>query len=76
MAPHSGHTDAGVIYHAIVRLSLEPDRHFLGHTGLWRFAEKAVSAACWKVRFQYFKQSFSTHSRWSIFQKAGYQRLP
>lgn len=32
-APQSGHSDAGGIYHAIVRLSLEPDRHFLGHCG-------------------------------------------
>ena len=27
----------GGIYHVTVRLSLEPDRPFLGHTGLWRF---------------------------------------
>jgi hypothetical protein len=43
----------GGIYHVTVRLSLEPDRHFLGRSGLWRFAEKAVGAACWKVRFQH-----------------------
>ena len=27
-APQSGHLDVGRIYHVIVRLSLEPDRHF------------------------------------------------
>lgn len=26
----------------------------LGHTGRWRFPEKAVAAACWDVRFQLF----------------------
>jgi len=30
-APQSGHPEAGGIYHVIVCLSLEPDRHFLGH---------------------------------------------
>ena len=54
-ALQSSHPDAGGMYHATVRLSLEPDRHFLGRSGLWRFAEKAVGAACWKVRFQYFR---------------------
>jgi hypothetical protein len=26
-------------------------RQHLGHTGLWRFAEMAVSSACWNVCF-------------------------
>ncbi|MGB8408893.1 MAG: hypothetical protein WCE58_03155 [Gallionella sp.] len=26
-----------------------------GRTGLWQFAEKAVGAACWNVRFQLFR---------------------
>ena len=34
---HSGHSNVVRIYHAKVRLSLEPDLPFLGHTGLWRF---------------------------------------
>ena len=32
-ALQSGHPDAGGMYHATVRLSLEPDRHFLGLSG-------------------------------------------
>jgi hypothetical protein len=36
----------GGIYHVTVRFSLEPDRHFLGQTGLWEFYG---SAACWMV---------------------------
>jgi hypothetical protein len=43
---HSGHSNVVRIYHAKVRLSLEPDRHFLGQTGLWEFYG---SAACWMV---------------------------
>jgi hypothetical protein len=31
------------------------DRLLFGHTGLWRFAEKAVGAACWNVRFRKFR---------------------
>jgi hypothetical protein len=54
-APHSGHPDVGGNLHVTVRLSLETDRHFLGLTGLWRFAEKVVGAACWNIRFQLFR---------------------
>ena len=43
-APH-GHPDVGGIYHVIVCLSLEPDRHFLGQTGLWRSYKKAGNSA-------------------------------
>jgi hypothetical protein len=43
-APH-GHPDVGGIYHVIVRFSLEPDRHFLGQTGLWRSYKKAGNSA-------------------------------
>ena len=50
-----GHPDAGGMYHATVRLSLEPDRHFLGLTGRWRFYEKGVGSACRDVRFQLFR---------------------
>jgi hypothetical protein len=32
----------GGMYHATVRLSLEPDRHFLGLTGLGRFSENGI----------------------------------
>jgi hypothetical protein len=35
--PQSGHPDAGGMYHATVRLSLEPDRHFLGQADLGDF---------------------------------------
>ena len=45
----------GGIYHVTVRLSLEPDRHFLGLTGLWRFAEKGIGSIRWNVRFQLFR---------------------
>jgi hypothetical protein len=54
-APRSGHPDVGGIYHATARLSLEPDRPFLGLSGLWQFSEKAVGTACWNVRFQLFR---------------------
>jgi hypothetical protein len=43
-ALQSGHPDAGGMYHATVRLSLEPDRHFLG-AGRWRIYKMAVTAA-------------------------------
>jgi hypothetical protein len=33
--PDSGHPDAVGIYHATVRLSLEPDRPYLGHRRRW-----------------------------------------
>src|SRR5450759_5233510 len=45
----------GGIYHVTVRLSLEPDRHFLGLSRRWRFPEMAVGAACCNVRFQLFR---------------------
>ena len=54
-APQSSLPDVVGIYNVIGRLSLEPDRHFLGLTGLWRFYEKAVGSACWNVRFQLFR---------------------
>jgi hypothetical protein len=54
-APQSGQPDAGGIYHATVRLSLEPDRHFLGLTGLWRFSKNGIDSACGNVRFQVFR---------------------
>jgi hypothetical protein len=54
-ALQSGHPDAGGMYHATVRLSLEPDHHFLGLSGHWRLPEKAVGAACCNVRFQLFR---------------------
>jgi hypothetical protein len=53
-ALQSGHPDAGGMYHATVRFSLEPDCHFLGLSGRWRFAEIAVGAVCVGVRFQIF----------------------
>jgi hypothetical protein len=52
----SGHPDAGGMYHATVRLSLEPDRPYLGHTGRWRFPEKAVGTACLNVCFRKFRE--------------------
>jgi hypothetical protein len=54
-ALQSGHPDAGGMYHATVRLSLEPDRHFLGLTGLPWFAETAVGTACFNVCFRKFR---------------------
>src|SRR5450759_703110 len=54
-ALQSSHPDAGGTYHATVRLSLEPDRHFLGLSRRWRFPEMAVGAACCNVRFQLFR---------------------
>jgi hypothetical protein len=44
----------GGIYHITIRLSLEPDRPYLGLTGRWRFYVKAVSSACWNVCFRTF----------------------
>src|SRR5450759_744453 len=68
-ALQSSHPDAGGMYHATVRLSLEPDRHFLGHTGRWRFPEKAVGSACWNVCFRNFERALTTqrsHSRCEV----------
>jgi hypothetical protein len=54
-ALQSGHPDAGGMYHATVRLSLEPDRHFLGLRRRWGFYEKAVGSACRNVCFRKFR---------------------
>jgi len=64
-SPHSGYQDVGGIYHVIVRLSLEPYRHFLGLTGRWRFPNYAVGASCMDVCLQLFEPSLSTQMRWS-----------
>jgi hypothetical protein len=39
-ALQSGHPDAGGIYHVIVRLSLEPDRPYLGLSRLWQLIKE------------------------------------
>jgi hypothetical protein len=55
------------MYHATVRLSLEPDRPFLGHTGLWWFAEKTVGAARWNVCLQLFRiVTFDTEQTFNV----------
>jgi hypothetical protein len=44
-APRSGHPDVGGIYHVIVRLSLEPDRHFLGLCGLAAYLSQPTASS-------------------------------
>jgi hypothetical protein len=59
----------GGIYHVTVRLSLEPDRHFLGLCGRWRFHEKAVGTACLNVRFQVFRTiTFDTLQNFKVYE--------
>jgi hypothetical protein len=61
-ALQSGHPDAGGMYHATVRLSLEPDLPYLGLSGLWRFYENGIGSACWKVRYQILRTvTFDTY---------------
>jgi hypothetical protein len=44
----------------------------LGHTRLWRFAEKAVGAACWNVRFQLFRTvTFDTLRSFALTSRSG-----
>jgi hypothetical protein len=57
----------GGIYHVTVRLSLEPDRPYLGLTGRWRFYEKGVGSACRDVRFQLFRTvTFDTKESFEV----------
>jgi hypothetical protein len=44
-APQSGHPGAGGIYHVIVRLSLEPDRHLLGLCGLAAYLSQPTASS-------------------------------
>jgi hypothetical protein len=41
--------------HTLARHDACSERPLFGHTGLWRFPEKAVGAACLDVRFQLFR---------------------
>ena len=44
-ALQSGHPDAGGMYHATVRLSLEPDRHLLGLCGLAAYLSQPTASS-------------------------------